>query len=539
MYTIVLVDDEAVVREGIRERIPWEELGFQCVADCENGVQALEEIERLKPHIVLTDINMPFMDGLALSREVMEGYPDTKVVILTGYDDFEYAQQALKLKVKDFILKPVTAAELSAMLRKLRLELDEEKKEREDLARLQSQLHESMPLLKERFLERMSTMALSEKEITSRLRYFQIQLAGPCYVGLAIDADRLEEQAGADTDRELLRFAVYNIAHEIISGEPWDAVIFRSREERVMAILGGDREEPLQEKAQELAERIRQSSVQFLRLTVSVGIGMNVHGYTRIRESCKAAAAALDYRLVLGDNSVISILDMEQRRSAPAGHPAEFDRELIAGIKTGTADEADRAIEALIRHNKAELTSINHCYLRMQRTILAVMQALGDIGCKESEVFGEGVNPMTEIYRFRTMDEIGEWLKTACRRAVHSVAATRHDQCRSQIEEAVAYLESHYEDENLSVKGVCKRVHMSVSYFSAAFKAHTGRTFIEYVTAVRMDKAKELLKFTGLRTYEIAARTGYGDAQYFSVLFKKHTGESPTDYRHRTAAEQA
>ncbi|MCM3630732.1 response regulator transcription factor [Paenibacillus glycanilyticus] len=538
MYTILLVDDEAVVREGIRERIPWGELGFNCVADCENGVQALDEIERLRPHIVLTDINMPFMDGLALSREVMERYPDTKVVILTGYDDFEYAQQALKLKVKDFILKPVTAAELSAMLHKLRLELDEEKKEREDLARLQSQLHESMPLLKERFLERLSTMALSEREIASRLSYFQLQLGGPCYLGLAIDTDRLEEQTGADTDRELLRFAVYNIAHEIISGEP-GAAVFRSREERVMAILGGERDEPLQEKAQELAEKIRQLAVQFLKLTVSVGIGTSVQGYTRIRESCKAAVAALDYRLVLGDNSVISILDMEKRQSSPAGHPAEFDRELIAGIKTGTADEVERAIEALIRHNKAELTSIDHCYLRIQKTILAVMQALGDIGCKESEVFGAGVNPMTEIYRFRTMDEIGEWLKRACRQAVHSVTAARHDQCRFQIEAAIAYLESHYEDEELSVKGVCKQVHMSVSYFSAAFKSHTGRTFVEYVTAIRMDKAKELLKFTSLRTYEIAARTGYSDAQYFSVLFKKHTGESPTDYRHRTAAEQA
>jgi Response regulator containing CheY-like receiver domain and AraC-type DNA-binding domain len=538
LYTILLVDDEAVVREGIRERIPWEELGFRCVADCENGVQALEEIERLRPHIVLTDINMPFMDGLALSREVMERYPETKVVILTGYDDFEYAQQALKLKVKDFILKPVTAAEFSAMLHKLRLELDEEKREREDLARLQSQLHESMPLLKERFLERMSTIALSEKEIASRLHYFQIQLTGPCYLGLAIDMDRLEEQGGADTDRELLRFAIYNIAQEIISAEP-GAVVFRSREERVMAVLGGEREELLQEKAQELAERIRQSAVQFLKLTVSVGIGMTVHSYTRIKETCKAAASALDYRLVLGDNSVISILDMEKRRSSPAGHPAEFDRELIAGIKTGTADEVERAIEALIRFNKAELTSIDHCYLRIQRTILAVMQSLGDIGCKESEVFGEGINPMTEIYRFRTMEEIGDWLKTACRQAVHSVTATRRDQCRSQIEEAIAYLDSNYEDENLSVKAVCKEVHMSVSYFSAAFKAYTGKTFIEYVTSVRMDKAKELLKFTGLRTYEIAARTGYSDAQYFSVLFKKHTGESPTDYRHRTAAEQA
>ncbi|MFX3636113.1 MAG: response regulator [Candidatus Pristimantibacillus sp.] len=533
MYKILLVDDEAVVREGIRERMSWEELGFDCVGDCENGVDALEAVERLHPNVVLTDINMPFMDGLELTRRIMDKFPETKIIILTGYDDFDYAQKAVKLKVNDFILKPITAAELTAVLHKLRNELDAQRQDKEDQEKLKRQLYESMPVLRERFLDRLATMTLNQKELEERIRYFDIHLDGPNYMTMAIDLDRLERNHSVDTDRELLRFAVYNIAQEIVGAEPSSAV-FRSRDEKIMAILSGDQVETLYERVQELAEQIRQSAYQFLKLTVSVGIGTPCSNLQQLKLSSKAAVAALDYRLLLGDNRVISILDMENRRTERAGHPTECDRELISGIKTGTNEEVERAIEGVIAHNRTASLSIDQCYIRIQRTIIAVIQALDEIGCTDAEVFGPGVNPITEIYQFRTLDEIGDWLKSACQRAVRNVSEARNDQCRTQMSEALHHIHEHYDDVDLSVKAVCKRVHMSVSYFSAAFKSETGKTFVEYLTAVRLEKAKELLKFSGMRTYEIAAKTGYNDPQYFSVLFKKHTGESPTEYRQKT-----
>ncbi|MUT65300.1 response regulator [Paenibacillus sp. NEAU-GSW1] len=539
MYKLVLVDDEAVVREGIREKIKWEALGFECAADCENGVAALEAIDRLQPDVVLTDINMPFMDGLELTKAVKSKYPDMKMIILTGYDDFDYAQRAVKLQVNDFILKPITAAELTAVLEKLKEELDGQQKEKEDLERLRRQLRESMPALKERFLDRIAMMPIGERELAERLVFFGLELAGPFFIALAIDLDLPERSGLTAADRELLRFAVYNVAQELLHEEKGAAVFRSSREEKVLAILSGNGTESLNDRSQELADAIRTSAEQFLKRTVSVGIGTSSGDLRCIHESCHSAISALEYRLLLGGNQVISISDMEIRSGRGADYSQEFDRKLIAGIKTGTPDEVDIAVEAAISQHRTAMLTIEQSYIRLQRTIIAVIQALEELGCEEAEVFGKGVNPVTAIYSFRTLEEISEWLKTACRRAVDSVAEARDGQWRKQLKDALAIIHERYGDADLSVKAVSKQALMSVSYFSAAFKAHTGKTFVEYLTALRMDKAKELLKFTALKTYEIAARSGYPDAQYFSVLFKKHTGDSPTEYRQKTAAERA
>ncbi|UUZ84769.1 response regulator [Paenibacillus sp. P26] len=146
MYKILLVDDEAIVREAIKERINWQEHGFECVGDCENGLEAVELVERFRPDIVLTDICMPFMDGLELTRYLSRACPATRVVILTGHEDFDYAQQAVKLKVTDYILKPITASELGEVLARIRGEMDAEAKRHEDLFRLRQRLNESFPV---------------------------------------------------------------------------------------------------------------------------------------------------------------------------------------------------------------------------------------------------------------------------------------------------------------------------------------------------------------------------------------------------------
>ncbi|WP_258168728.1 response regulator, partial [Paenibacillus sp. AR247] len=155
MYKVFIVDDEAVVRDGLKRTIGWQELGFELIGDYANGREALEAIDLNMPDLIISDISMPFMDGLALTAAAGSKYPHIKMIILTGYDEFEYAQQAIRLKVSDFILKPITAQEIRELLLKVKAEMDEETRRREDFSRLYSQLKQSLPLLKERFLERL------------------------------------------------------------------------------------------------------------------------------------------------------------------------------------------------------------------------------------------------------------------------------------------------------------------------------------------------------------------------------------------------
>ncbi|QOT11653.1 response regulator transcription factor [Paenibacillus sp. JNUCC32] len=534
MYTILIVDDEPIVREGIRNRIQWSEHGYECIGDCENGRDALEAVTRHQPDVVLTDINMPYMDGLELSRHITERFPKTKIIILTGFDDFEYAQQAVKLQVTDFILKPVTAAELRDMLDKLKLEMDEERGHTEHLKRLKKQLNESLVLLRERFLERLASSPMKRSEMESRLAYFDIPLRGPLYIAMAADMDELRSDE-QHADNELHAFALYNIMQEILAGEP-GAAVFRYKENKVMTILSGSDEKDLYARAQELAEDIRGSTKQFMKFTVTVGIGTICRELQDIRYSCKASEAALEYRLLIGRDQVVHITDLEKRGSGPLLDGIETETALVSAIRAGTGSEVKACIRRLISELGSASISIELCYVRVLRVMLSVLQTLMEIGSNGNELIGKEKRLLSDLYSFRSLDEIESWLNEVCEQALRDVAKTRKDITRSQMLEAVDFIQRHYEDAELSIKTVCSRIFMSTSYFSALFKSHTGKTFVEYVTEVRMEKAKELLKHSLLKTYEIAAKTGYQDPQYFSVLFKKHTGDTPTEYRNKMAS---
>lgn len=536
MYTILIVDDEPIVREGIRKRIQWAEHGFECIGDCENGRDALEAVTRHQPDVVLTDINMPYMDGLELSRHITERFPKTKIIILTGFDDFEYAQQAVKLQVTDFILKPVTSAEIREMLDKLKLEMDEERGHTEHLKRLKYQLNESLVLLKQRFLERLASSPMKRSEMESKLSYFDLPLHGPLYIAMAADMDemRSDEQ---HVDNELYAFALYNIVQEILADES-GAAVFRYKENKVMTILSGSGEEELLARAQELAEKIRESTKQFMKFTVTLGIGTVCRELQDIRYSCRASEAALEYRLLIGHDQVVHITDLEKRGDAPLLDGIETESALISAIRAGTDSEMKACIQRLISEFGSASISVELCYVRIVRVMLAVLQTLMEIGSNENELIGKEKRLLSDLYSFRSLDEIEHWLNEVCEQALRDVAKTRKDLTRSQMLEAVDFIQRHYEDAELSIKTVCSRIFMSTSYFSALFKTHTGKTFVEYVTEVRMEKAKELLKHSLLKTYEIAAKTGYQDPQYFSVLFKKHTGDTPTEYRNKMASDE-
>jgi len=538
MYKVLLVDDEPIVRVGIKERIDWSRLELTCVGDCENGMEAMDAIDRLRPDIVVTDINMPFVDGLELSRYVAEHHPLAKVIILTGYDDFAYAQQAVKLKVADFVLKPITAAEMHAMLEKAKSELDAERRKREDEDRLRRQLRESFPLLKERFLESLVTSALPSADLEERLAYFRVDLPGPLYVALAADLDRFPDEYGA-ADRELLRFALYNVVQETVEAEA-GATAFRNRDGKAIAIVSGAAAEPLNECAQAMAETVRRTAEAYFKCTVTVGVGHGCEGLKALPASYESALTALDYRFLLGGNRVVSIADLERERP-PGGAAADalLERRAVSAVKTGTEQDVMDALEAAMRYYRSAFPDIRLCRLHVQKWVIAVIFALNDLGLTEADVFGGGCNPIAVVGDCKTMDEAEAWLRGVLREAIRRIRDSREDDCDRQVRAAVDYIRSHYGDETLSLSKLCKHVHLSASYFSSVFKSRTGKTFVEFLTAERIEKAKELLGRSTLKTYEIAERVGYRDPHYFSALFRKHTGVTPTEYRQRCQAELA
>ncbi|MFD0680219.1 MULTISPECIES: response regulator [unclassified Paenibacillus] len=529
MYKIIIVDDEDEVREGIELKTDWSACGFELAGAFENGRDALDSIQSLQPDVIITDICMPFMDGLELARQVAEQYRDIVVVIVTGFEDFEYAKQAIKLKVKDYLLKPINSQEFTSFLLTLKQELDAQRQKREDLSHLQLQLNQSLPLLKERFLERLAATVIKKEEVERKFNYFQLSLSGPAYVALVGDIDGYirDTLMSGDAEAELLRFAAFNIMQEIFEKES-GGIVFRTRDDKIAVIFPGKFEE-IEMQAQTLAEHARHSVQKYLRLTVSIGIGRVCTELSSISKSFQGALSALDYRFLLGKNRIISINDLEYGKGVDkAGYDA-WERKLLATMKTGNSQQVSIVLSDGIEEMKHSYSSVENCYGSIHKLIASLMNLVVETGFDNAEVFGS--NPFQHIAGMRTLDDAKLWLEGICHHIISYLSERRTDVTESQMKQAEAYIRENYSDEDFSLNQVCSHIFMSISYFSALFKQHTGLTFVEYLTRVRLEKAKELMAVTHLKTYDIASRVGYGDPQYFSVIFKRHTGLTPKEYR--------
>ncbi|SFT28115.1 response regulator [Paenibacillus sp. BC26] len=538
MYKVIIVDDEAVVRVGLKNTINWNEHGFELIGDYANGREAWDAVEQHKPDLVISDISMPFMDGLELAGLISTQYPYIKIIILTGFDEFEYAQQAIRLKVSDFILKPITANEIRALLNRVKKEMDEETKHREDLGRLKSQLNQSLPLLKERFLERLVAVGLNHEEITERFSYFGIPAPLPLHVVLIVDIDDFgdRELHSYEHDVEFLRFAAFDIFKETLERE--GVMLFRTREERMVAIISGqDDESLLYEQVYSLAEQVRHHIEKYLKFTVTIGIGRACAHLEQLPESYKSALSVLDYRFLLGKNRVLSILDMEGKPSIPLPPQLDWDRKLASAVKRGAAQEAFQLIEDGVAELKSSLAPIEACFLQMQKVVLSLMNSIQELVAHDPEASFDRQMRLMDVYGLKTLDEVEIWLKDVVRSVMSTIADNRSHLTNMQIHRAVEYIETNYANDKMSLQDICRHVLMSTSYFSLVFKQHTGETYIEYLTGVRIARAKELLHNTTMKFYEIAEQVGYKDPNYFSILFKKHTGITPKDFREKQLKE--
>jgi two-component system, response regulator YesN len=416
--------------------------------------------------------------------------------------------------------------------------MDEEFKQKEDFNKLKIQLNQSLPLLKERFLENMVTSHLKKEEIDEKIVFFNIQFSGTYCIAVVMDVDDFGERSKSHTvtEQELMRFAVYNIVEEIM-GQDSGGIVFRSRDDKITAILANEDKNSVYAMAQALAEESRQCVEKFLKFTVTIGIGIPCSSLQEIVISYQRALAALDYRFLLGKNKVITIADLEGNAGSRAEIYPEWEKKLILAIKTGTSKEVNEMIEEWIRNLKQSFIPMQRCYIYFQKVSVSLMNVLDELGEDELQSFVNPINPFTEMYTFKTLDEIELGLKEICKKVIVRISGKRIDISKLKVVMAEAYIKDNYPNETLSLNDVCQYVHISPSYFGTVFKIHTGQTFVEYLTRIRVEKAMELLKCTSLKTYEIADKTGYRDPHYFSLIFKKNAGVSPTEYREKISME--
>ena len=512
MMKVFLVDDEIAIRENLRNSFPWEQNGFQLVGEAPDGEMALPMIRDLNPDILLTDIRMPFMDGMELCAQVKRVLPWVGVVILSGYDDFAYARQAISLGVKEYLLKPITADELGEALKRVAARITEERR----AASLRRDAASGNPFLREKLLASLFTEEgdrFEDEQLMRQMRAMGVNLAAGCYVVIDI-AFPLKDEARVRAREALSALAEASGGSVFTCGMPHGA----------RALVLGDNERDAEERAYSFAASAAhlpqlESCDQLL-----LSIGETVTDYFEIRKSMQSARHVRHAAVGRGGGRrIIGVGELDDETTSL--NSLELSP-LYERLQYAPAEELDAILAdyADLLGSGAEGRELALGYLRIA-AVIAARQIVSDAGADPQRVLDEG--RIAEALRAEGIE--------AVRALLNEAMACRDRSGRGQGQTPVArarrFLSRRYSDPNLMLQDVAGEVGMSQSHFSTVFAQETGLTFTQYLTALRIGKAKELLSATAMRSSEIAFAVGYNDAHYFSYMFKKQTGMTPSEYR--------
>ena len=532
MFKLILVDDEEEVRKGIIRKIDWESFGFDVPEEAENGRDALDLIEENVPDAVITDITMPIMDGLELSAVINECYPTVKTVVLTGFDDFKFAQQAIKYGVVDYILKPALPQDFYVLLNKLKKTIEEDASKKEDINRLRSHYHKSLPILREKFLIQLVTGSLSKPEIHRRSQLFSICLKSNTFVVTAasIDADSMQKSGYDGDDSELCKFAVLNISKEIIGKYPYGEAFFH--DDNLVFIISSNEKDKntLLTKTISILEEIHFSVLKYLKIKLSIGVGSISASVDKLKESYKNALSALEYKRLIGIDKVIYIEDLEPQITDDIVFDEEKEARLISSIKFGSKNDVLIAVQEIFDDIVNPTMSLKDYQLYFLEIVVSISKLSRKSQLDIGQLFGTS-NLNAEISKYTTIDEFKEWIEGACVNLRNSISNKMRTKTQLLLEKAKDYIRLNYSDDTLSLQKLADHLYISVCYLSLIFKKEADETFLKYLIRVRLDAAKDLLTSSDLQIAEIGEKVGYPDINYFSFFFKKNVGMSPREYR--------
>ncbi|MFN8594742.1 MAG: response regulator [Anaerolineae bacterium] len=515
-YKVFFVEDEIVTREGIRDKVDWRGHGFEFCGEAPDGEMALPLLQAVQPDVVITDIKMPFMDGLELSRIVRERLPAAKIVILSGHDEFEYAQAAIQLGVTEYLLKPVTVQDLHTALQKIALQLDQERQAAENVRKLQRQVEENRTSLRERLLLDLVVGRVSSAEAIEKAQPLGLELIAGTYLVVVIKLALRDPVAAFD-------YLDYEQARQIVSDVvERDAAVFLIKKdlEELVLIMTGNTLDALEARRTTLLNEIRQR-LRTTKCSVTIGCGLPKQ---RLTDVCSSFIEALIDMQATANRSASGRANGVGKAELLKINKSAVDSYLKCGVK----EDFDDFFETFIRPlgESALKSHILKNYLVMD-VVLTTAKFLNELGGNVDHVIPD----LNFIEDLQTVDQIREQMQSILVSALVFRDSQATNQYAGMIQQARDYIERHFRDPNLSLTEVASHAHLSPSHFSTVFSQETGQTFKDYLTEIRIRTAKELLRGTTLKSFEIAEQIGYSDPHYFSYVFRKHTSLSPKEFR--------
>ena len=527
-YKVLLVDDEENVISVILKKINWEELGFSVIGYAHNGIKALEMAEEEQPDVVMTDIKMPYMDGLELSRRLKNEFPNVKILLFSGFDEFEYAKEAVHLEVEEYVLKPIDSDELKSVFLRIKDNLDREDRERKNLEKLEEYYLNSLPLLQMNFYTTLIEGSVKKDYLEKFMEDYRVDFKGPFYACAMIHASKHHIPEGMNP--VLLNLYIESALKEKMPAN-YRAKIFTYLGDIVMLVEFAKEEDS--SAFTDNMNRFCKVTSHTLNAVVTAGIGKIFPSLLKMNESYNGAREAVSYRVIYGTNRAINISEVVPKEES--NNPLKVSDEsslnnLFKKILMSSEEDIVESSNAYVDGTLSKIKDIKNYKIAIMELVSNIYRFAANNHIETKHLMADDLDlykelPEMDFAAFR------EWLASFSVSMHRDVLESRSTTTRSFVSQAIDYMKNHYSEEELSLDEVSSEMGVSSSYFSSVFKKETGQSFVSYLTDYRMERALFLLMEQQEKTYVIANMVGYSDPNYFSYVFKKKYGMSPSKYK--------
>lgn len=537
MIKIFLVEDEFVVREGIKKTIDWEAHGYEFCGEAGDGELAYPLIQKLKPDIVITDIKMPFMDGLALSKLIKKEMPWIEIMILSGFEEFEYAKEGIKLGIAQYLTKPINGSDLLREINAVAEKIREKARERAIREKYIKEMKEGFAKERKDLFHYLVTGSKSTAELLELAGRLEIDLSAIWYNIL------LFKMQSAKQGHEEYSNRLIEIEKQIAElAESRELLLFHRELEGLAFLFRADSEEELKEKQKSFIDELEILLADDKDVRYFGGVGVAVNRMSELPQCFETACHVFAHRYFVRESAILRSEEVETPPSAAREDfsldqvdPKNMDRSKIKDfLKMGQKEEVIYFVEEFFKAmGKGALNSTIFRQYVLMDVYFCVAEFLEEINIPRDEIDAPDV--LTES--MQSEKSIVTYMAEIIKNALELRENAASNRYRNVLDEVMKYIEKHYAEEELSLNLLASHVNFSPNHLSMIFSQQTGKSFIKYLTEYRMQKAKELLRCTGKRSSEISVEVGYKDAHYFSYLFKKTQGMTPTQYRGGKNAE--
>lgn len=531
MLKVFLVEDEFVMREGIKNNVDWQSHGYDFCGEASDGELAFPMIQKLKPDIVITDIRMPFMDGLVLSRLIKKEMPWIEIIILTGYEEFEYAKEGIKIGIAQYLTKPISGEELLKEVDALAEVIEEKHKEREIREKYMKDMEENFLQERKDLFRYLVTGSKSAAELLELADRLHIDLSAMWYNILLIQIQSMQHTQDEYSN------SLIEIEQEMNQlGERMHLLMFDRNLEGKALLFRADSEEALKQVQQEYLDKMRDILSGYENIRYFGGVGIPVNRLRELSVSFETASHAFAHRYLVRESRIVNSNELEQggylaeeEFNIGKVDPKQIDRgKFRTFLKLGDREETIYFVEEFFNDLGSNVMRSNlfRQYITMD-IYFCVAEFLEDLQISREDAGSFDISPAT----LQSEESAIQYIVNIINRALELREKTASNRYGGIVDEVMRYIEQNYSDEDLSLNFLASHVNFSPNHLSMVFAQQTGQTLIKYLTEYRMNKAKELLRCTGMRSSEISTQVGYKDSHYFSYVFKKTQGMTPTQYR--------